>query len=69
MAAVQAIGKSGVKLPQPLDEFLGRFGRCNVIFLADEIHHGAHVLDLDAAERVIEQQIVIEFGTADRDRI
>jgi len=58
---VKAIGKSGVKLLQPLDEFLGRFDRRKAVFLAVEIHHGAHVLDLDPAERVIEQQIVIEF--------
>jgi hypothetical protein len=61
LAVVKAVGKSGVKLPPPFDEFFGRFGRRKVIFLADEIHHCARVLDLDAAERIVEQQIVIEL--------
>ena len=61
MTAVKAIGKSGVKLLQPLDEFFGRFDRRKARFLADEIYHRPHVLDLYPAERVIEQQIVIEF--------
>src|SRR5439155_10189756 len=64
-ALVQALGQVRMQLPQPLDHLLGRLGRARIRVLTDyEIHDLPHILHLDAAKWVLEQQVEIKLKRA-----